>query len=348
MKLALTYNLRKEEAKTSGAEPSGVDAALSEDLYAEWDDMETITAVRDALCSDGHSVALVEADEDAYEKLRALRPELVFNMAEGLHGESREGHIPSMLEMLKIPYTGSNPLTLALTLNKARAKQILLHGGVATPKHVVIEDIGEEAVGLSKLSYPMMVKPLFEGSSKGIRNDSVVKDEEELMAKADFIIKEYKEPAIVEEYLEGREFTVAVLGNGIEARALPIVEIDYSALPPDVNPIYSYEAKWIFDRPEDPLDIFKCPAKLDEALKRGIEDVTLRAYRALNVRDWCRIDVRLDSKGAANIIELNPLPGILPRPEQNSCFPKAARAAGMNFSELVNSVVNIARQRYGI
>ncbi|MCK5236626.1 MAG: ATP-grasp domain-containing protein [Deltaproteobacteria bacterium] len=343
MKLALTYNLRKEETETSD-----VDAASSEDLYAEWDDMETITAVADALGEVHGEVALVEADEDAYEKLRALRPELVFNMAEGLHGESREGHIPSMLEMLKIPYTGSNPLTLALTLNKARAKQILLHDEVATPKYIVIEDVGEEVKGLSKLSYPMMVKPLFEGSSKGIRNDSIVNNLEELQAKADFIIKEYKEPAIVEEYLEGREFTVAVLGNGEEARALPIVEIDYSALPPDVNPIYSYEAKWIFDRPEDPLDIFKCPAELDEELKRGIEDVTLDAYRALNVRDWCRVDVRLDGAGRANIIELNPLPGILPRPEQNSCFPKAARADGMDFSELVNNVIDIARKRYGI
>ncbi|MCK4846266.1 MAG: D-alanine--D-alanine ligase [Deltaproteobacteria bacterium] len=347
MKLALTYNLRREDEEPLESEASNGEA-LSEDLYAEWDDMETISAVKDALCDGGHSVALIEADQDAYVKLRTLRPELVFNMAEGLHGESREGHIPSILEMLKLPYTGSNPLTLALTLNKARAKEILLHHNVATPKHVVIESVGQVASGLSEMSYPMMVKPLFEGSSKGIRNDSVVNNYEELRVKADFIIKEYEEPAIVEEYLEGREFTVAVLGNGDEAKALPIVEIDYSALPEGVNPIYSYEAKWIFDRPEEPLDIFKCPAELSGELKADIEDVTLSAYRSLNVRDWCRIDVRCDSKGRANIIELNPLPGILPQPEQNSCFPKAARAAGMSYSELVNSVVNIARQRYGI
>lgn len=343
MKLALTYNLRGEEEENSAA-----DGAAGEDLYAEWDDSETITAVRDAISEGGHEVTLIKADEDAYEKLRQLRPELVFNMAEGLYGESREGHIPSMLEMLRIPYTGSNPLTLALTLNKARAKQILLHDAVATPNYLVIEEVGEEPSAISELSYPMMVKPLFEGSSKGIRNDSIVNNIEELRAKADAIVEEYGQPALVEEYLEGREFTVAVLGNGAKARALPIVEIDYSALPPDVNPIYSYEAKWIFDRPEEPLDIFKCPAELSEALKRDIEDVTLRAYRTLNVRDWCRVDVRLDGKGRANIIELNPLPGILPRPEQNSCFPKAARAEGMDFIGLVNSVVDIARKRYGI
>jgi D-alanine-D-alanine ligase len=122
--------------------------------------------------------------------------------------------------------------------------------------------------------------------------------------------------------------------------ALPIVELNYAALPAGVNPIYSYEAKWILDRPEAPLDIFSCPADLDAMLEDDIKETAISAFKALDVRDWCRVDVRLDARGKANILELNPLPGILPAPESNSCFPKAARAAGIEFSELVNKVVS--------
>ena len=127
-----------------------------------------------------------------------------------------------------------------------------------------------------------------------------------------------------------------------------MVEINYSSLPEGANPIYSYEAKWVYDTPQSPLDIFTCPAKLDDSLHKAITSAAISAFNCLDVKDWCRIDVRLDSKGAPNIIELNPLPGILPNPEQNSCFPKAARAAGMGFVELVNEVLDCARKRHGI
>ena len=333
-----------------------------DDLYAEWDDLETIEAVRAALKERHEEVELIEADTDAYEKFKEFSPELVFNMAEGLSGEGREAHIPAILEMLGIPYTGSGPLTLALCLNKARAKQVLSFLSVPTPVFFVSE-VGPEGGGSDKeplkrllearsMGFPLMVKPLYEGSSKGIRNDSIVNDLGELSAKVDFVNSEYSQPALVEEYLSGREFTVAILGNddgnGAGVRALPVVEINYSSLPEGVNHIYSYEAKWILDRPDAPLDIFTCPAELPAALEAEIKGVAISAFCALGVRDWCRVDVRLSSKGVPNIIELNPLPGILPDPTQNSCFPKAARAASMDFTTLVNAVVDNARERYGI
>jgi D-alanine-D-alanine ligase len=337
MKVALTYNLKKEIGEAEG---------LPEDFYAECDDPETVEAVRDALSERHGEVIMVEADEDAFEKFRRERPDIVFNMAEGVWGDSRESQIPSILEMLRIPYTGSNPLTLAMCLNKARAKEILSYYGIPTARFIVARDASFEIE--KYLSFPMIVKPLLEGSSKGIKNDSIVRDVSSLRKKVADVLEEYAQPALVEEYLEGREFTVALVGNGASLKALPIVEINYSALPAGVNPIYSYEAKWILDTPDAPLDIFTCPADLNPRLKSAIEAVSKDAFGALDVRDWCRIDVRLDSVGTPHIIELNPLPGILKDPKCNSCFPKAARAAGMTFTDMVNSVLDAARQRYGI
>jgi D-alanine-D-alanine ligase len=334
MRLAIAYNIKKD-----------AEEGLPEDFYAEWDDMDTIEGVREALASRHEEVELVEADDGAYEKLKKLKPQLVFNMAEGFFGESRESHLPAMMEMLGIPYTGSAPLTLALCLNKARAKQILAYCSIPNPEFFVIESTKEVPAGSN---FPLIVKPLYEGSSKGIRDDSIVRSPAELRRKVKTVIDEYGQPALVEEYLEGREFTVALLGNGEGLRALPPVEINYSALPAGVNPIYSYEAKWILDRPETPLDIFTCPAKVDAELEGRITETAKRAFHALGVRDWCRTDMRLDSGGTSHVLELNPLPGILPDPKQNSCFPKAARAGGMDFTTLVNTVVEVARKRYGI
>lgn len=139
-----------------------------------------------------------------------------------------------------------------------------------------------------------------------------------------------------------------MLGNGETLHALPIVEINFATLPQGVNPIYSFEAKWVWDREEDPLRIFTCPAAIGTGLRQEIESVCTRAFNALGCRDWCRIDVRLDASGRPQIIELNPLPGILPRPEQNSCFPKAARAAGISYDTMILGVVEAAAKRLGL
>jgi D-alanine-D-alanine ligase len=150
---------------------------------------------------------------------------------------------------------------------------------------------------------------------------------------------------LVETYLPGPEFTIAVLGNGPDTRCLPIVEIDFSTLPAGAPPVYGYEAKWLWDTGAGELEIHQCPARIPAELASRIEQVALDAYRALDCRDWCRIDVRLDEYRIPNIVELNPLPGIIPDPRMHSCFPKAAGVAGISYGELIRMVVQIAWRR---
>jgi D-alanine-D-alanine ligase len=339
MRVGLTFNLKKGE-KEEGQEPpsSRIEA------QAEWDDAETIQAVIEALKT-RHEVIAFDASEDFYEPLRRSRPDIVFNMAEGSNGPCREGHVPSILEYLNLPYTASDPLTLNLCLDKARAKEVLAYHGLPTARFRVV---AEKNFSFNSLHYPLMVKPLYEGSSIGIRNDSLARSRQEMKDRVCWLLDRFGEPALVEEFLPGREFTVAILGNGAEARVLPIVEIKFDSLPAGVNPIYSYEAKWIWDDVSKPLEIFDCPARIEPELQAEIERLCLQAYRVLRCRDWCRIDVRLDGAGRPHIIELNPLPGILPQPENNSCFPKAARAAGLTYEALINEVLAIACKRYGM
>jgi D-alanine-D-alanine ligase len=320
------------------------DTPASQDRYAEWDDAETVEAVRSALAR-RHEVFSIEGDEEAFAKFKKYRPEIVFNMAEGMYGTTREAQIPALLEMLQTPYTGSDPLTLAVCLDKAMAKIVLRHNGIPTPPFGVVYD--QKGKGRFP-SFPLIVKPLREGSSKGILNSSLVHNPSQLRKEIDRVLTQYHQPALVERFMPGREFTVALLGNGKEVQVLPIVEIQFEELPAEINPIYSFEAKWIWDTVERPLEIFSCPAKVPAALRKKIESVCRAAFLALGVRDWCRIDVRLDESGEPNILELNPLPGILPNPDANSCFPKAARTAGMTYEELINRVLEIACQRVGL
>jgi D-alanine-D-alanine ligase len=315
------------------------------DLFAEWDTADTVAAVRDAL-AERYDVTMIEADEEAYEKLRKIRPFFAFNIAEGLYGPSREGQVPSILEMLRIPYSGSDPLTLGICLVKSRTKEVLSYYDVPTAPHAVVASM-DECRGL-QIGYPSIVKPLHEGSSKGIYDSCVVRTAREREREVETVLGTYGEPALVEEFLPGREFTVAVMGNGAGLRVLPVIEINFDALPPGANPIYSYEAKWIWDTVERPLDIYACPAPLDDRLLGEIETLCRKTYTVLRCRDWTRIDLRCDAAGRPRIIEVNPLPGILPRPEDNSCFPKAARAAGMTYNGLINTVLDIAMMRCGI
>lgn len=335
--VAASLNRRHLEEKSEEEEPPP-------DLLAECDSDETIQAIQKAL-EERYQVFRVEADENAFERLREVRPHLVFNIAERLSGPNRESHIPSICEILEIPYTGSDPLTLGICLDKSRAKEILSYHGVPNPAFWTVESASSIP---EDILLPAIIKPLYEGSSKGIRNNSVVKDWNELRTRIQEVISLYREPVIVERFLNGREFTVGVLGNYPQLEILPIVEIDHSLLPEGAMPIYSYEAKWIWDTPEQPLEIFKCPAQISSTLKCRIEDVVTRTCLVFRLKDWCRIDIRLDEKEEPNILEVNPLPGILPNPEENSCLPKAARTAGYSYSALIHRVVDAAMERYGL
>lgn len=315
------------------------------DKYAEWDDRETIDAIKSALEKFGHKVVLIEADENAYDKLRAERPNIVFNMAEGYGGLARESYLPAILELLNIPYTASDPITIGICHDKSRCKEILSYYNIPTPNFFITS---KRVNGQYKINYPGFVKPLHEGSSKGIYNSCVVRSKDDLNREIDRIWKDYCQPSIVEDFLDGKEFTVAVLGNGNETRVLPIVEINLDCVPKGFNKIYSYEVKWFFDTRENKLDIFTCPAKINPKLQKKIEDICLNAFKVLRIRDWARFDVRCDSQENPYIIEVNPLPGILPNPDDNSCFPKAARAAGMDYDNLINTVLKLAIQRYNL
>src|SRR5215213_8112457 len=346
-------NVGLASAISSEARPDEEPPSL-DDAYAEWDSAETIDAVASALSTYGDVIRL-EATEEFPERLRTERPDIVFNIAEGLHGTNREAHVPAICEFFDVPYSGSDPFTLSLCLHKGRTKEVLSVNGIANAPFVLIDSEAEldrfvgdarRRVALPTSDAPLFVKPVQEGSSKGITERNLVRSVDELEAQTRFLLATYDQPVIVEAFLPGAEFTCGVLGNGADARVLPLVGMNFRSLPPGALPIYGYEAKWIWDTPDDPLDIFECPARIDLRLQDAIEDVVLRAYRVLGCRDWSRIDVRLDAAGVPNIVEANPLPGILPNPEDNSCLPKAARAAGLSYDGLIQSALQHAAARY--
>jgi D-alanine-D-alanine ligase len=313
------------------------------DTYAEWDTWDTINAVKGAI-ELYHDVTMIEADLSAYEKFKEVKPDIAFNIAEGFNGISREAQIPAILDMLQIPYTGSDALTLATCLDKSRTKEVLSYYKIPNAKFLMIDNLSQ--LSEINLKYPLIVKPISEGSGKGIFSSSFVGNIKELTHEAERILIEYNQAALAEEFLPGREFTAALIGNDREAEVLPIVEINYNEFPKDFIPIYSYEAKWILDTKENPLNVFSCPAKVDKRLEEKIKSTALKTYKVLRCRDWSRIDIRLDSNNTPNIIEVNPLPGILPNPEENSCFPKAARSAGLNYNDMINKVLFAAAKRY--
>jgi D-alanine-D-alanine ligase len=355
-RIGFAYNQKPEPTvglvSATSSEPRPEDEPPSiDDAYAEWDSAETIDAVASALSVYGEVVRL-EATEEFPERLRAERPDIVFNIAEGLRGPNREAHVPAICEFYDVAYSGSDPFTLSLCLDKARTKDVLSVNDIPNAPYTLIDSersleawLCASRAPLATPTAPLFLKPVQEGSSKGITERNLVRSDDELESQARFLLETYAQPVIAEAFLTGAEFTCGVLGNGDGARVLPLVGINFASLPAGAIPIYGYEAKWIWDTPADPLDIFECPARIDARLQSAIEDVVLRAYRVLGCRDWSRIDVRLDAAGVPNIVEVNPLPGILPNPEDNSCLPKAARAAGIGYDELIQTALLAAAER---
>src|SRR6266481_2753720 len=335
---------RPEEEPPSRISDLSIAELIARDEFAEWDSPATIAAVESALSHLGKVVRL-EANEDFPERLRQARPDIVFNIAEGFHGVTREAQVPAICEFYGIPYSGSDPFTLTLCLDKARAKETLAFHGIPTPKFLLVEKLADLYRVAEKLKLPLFVKPVHEGSSKGITDSNLCRDRDQLFRQTEFLLENYRQPVLVEEFLPGKEFTCAVLGNGAEATVLPLVAMNFESLPEGALPIYSFDAKFVWDRPENPLDIFQCPARITRELQASIERVTLDAFRVLGCRDGARIDVRLDADGKPNVLEANPLPGILPDPADNSCLPKAARAAGLSYDELIQSCLVHAADR---
>jgi len=314
--------------------------------FAEYDEIPTINAIKTSLESFGFDVIPIEADLDAFEKFRKERPDLVFNIAEGIGRGARESQIPMMLEMLGIPFTGSDSTTLAIALDKARTKEILSYYRIPTPRFRVFRDVKDTSKvssisGLPRLKYPTFLKPLREGSSIGISVRSLVSNENELKKEVKEIIDRYKQPVLAEEYIDGREFTVALIGNKPEV--LPLIELDFSLLPDNAPKFDCYEVKWYLDD-----DKIRCPANIDANLAKKINKIAVKTFKVLDCRDLCRIDIRLDDNGVPNVLDVNPLPGLTPDPKENSRFPKACYTAGMSYREIIGRILFSAIERYKI
>lgn len=302
----------------------------------EFDSPEVIAAIENTLKSLGHNVIKIEADENAFEKLKQFKSQidLVFNIAEGLRGDAREAQIPLFCEILGIPYTHSTPTVHALRSDKHLTKTLLAGAGL-------VKVPGNK-------NFPLIVKPNSEGSSKGIMDKNVVANEKELAERVNVLKESVGGEVLVEEYVEGREFTVGILGNS-PARVLPVIEQKFDFLPAGMNRMSSYELKWLYeDTLKDLHDAYDCPAKIDLRLQQEIENTSLKIYDFLKVRDCARIDYRLDKDSNLFFLEINTLPGLNPDETVISYFPLAARAAGITFKDLIAAIISSASRRWGI
>lgn len=337
MNICFAYNVKRNTNYSLTSDQSDI----------EFDSEDVIKAITDTIKNLGHKVIPLEADLNAYQKLKTLRPkiDLVFNIAEGLGGDARESQIPLFCEMLGIPYTHSSPTTHALTLNKYLTKAVLKSFGIKSPKSFVVnkaEDLNKKI----SLKYPVIVKPNKEGSSKGIFNDSVTYNFSQLKKAVQRSIESFKTQVLVEEYIDGRELTVSLLGN--PPKVLPIIEQRFDFLPKGFNKIAGYETKWIYeDSLEDLSKAYYCPAKLDASIHKNVVNTSIKIYNALNVLDCARIDYRLRNNELF-FIEINTLPGINPNEKIISYFPLSARTAGLTFEELIDSIIKSACNRYRI
>lgn len=314
-------------------------------LEADYDDPETISYMVQHLENCDYNVLSIEANEEAYLKLYRQKKQidLVFNYSLGLHGQSGYAQIPAMLEMLQIPYTGSAPLTQALVMNKAKAKEIFLANNIPTlPFQLFIT--GQEKLH-SFLKFPLIVKPVARGSSAGVTNKSIIFDKKELKKQVNHIIDLFKEPALVEPFLQGKEYSVPMLGN--PPQILPFICPNHSLLPKDYYPLDTLEVKWHFEEAHPGTEYLNCPAKLSSALKEKISQICFQVWQVLGIRDWCRLDIRCDLKNNPYVLEVNSPPGCIP-PEVSttSYLPLSAKTDGLDYENLLKTVINSALKRY--
>ncbi len=321
VRVGLTFNVKRVDPKSGN------------DVHAEFDSVDTIRAIANALESLGHQVVELEATPELARTLDPQHIDVVFNIAEGFRGRNREAQVPALLELLGIPYTGSDPTTLCVTLDKGLAKRIVRAADVSTAMAHVVGPHDRTPAGLR---FPVIVKPNAEGSSKGIGRASVARNELELIDALVLHYRSYTSLALVEEYLPGREFTVAILGDDA-LQVLPIMEIVFDDESGDL-PVYSYGHKI-----ETESGVrFECPAEIDGDLEARIRQVAVDSFRALGCRDVARIDVRCDADGNPNFIECNPLPGLSPG-FSDLCI--IAERAGLEYADLIGAILAPALAR---
>lgn len=338
MRIAVVYNQRPENL-------SRTDPELEK--HIEGDEWKTIAAIGEAITANHHSVSYLSVDADLYDNLKAQRAniDLIFNLSEGLVGVAdREAHLPMLAELLGIPHTGPGPLTSALILNKYRAKQIWMASGVKTAPSFMVTNPHDP---LPPTLYPLLVKPNSDGSGVGIHKTSIVKNDQELRRSIKHILTHYHQPALVETYLPGREFTVAIVGNAPNLTVLPIIEINFEGLPKDAPAIDSYEAKFVYGAtgvvPMHETEF--CPAQLTPDLQAKIVALAKLAYTTIDCHDFGRLDIRLDSHDEPHVLEINHPPGLMSDPNESSFFTIAARTHGWDFPTLIGHILQAAITR---
>lgn len=325
MRLGLTYDLRSVYLAEG----------YSEEETAEFDRDDTIEAIESALRRVGHTT-------DRIGHLRALiarlakgeRWDLVFNIAEGMYGIGREAQVPALLDAYQIPYTFSDPVVLGLTLHKGWTKRLVRDAGIPTPDFAIIED--EEDLATVKGEGPFFAKPIAEGTGKGVSPKSKVMDRPSLHRQCMDLLSRYRQPVLVETFLPGREFTVGILGTGKEASVLGTMEI--VLLPAAEEEVYSYINK---ERCEELVE-YRLVRKEKDPTVAEAEAIALHAWRILGCRDGGRVDLRCDSAGRPQFLEVNPLAGLHP---EHSDLPMIATKVGMSYDELIRQILHSALRR---
>jgi D-alanine-D-alanine ligase len=309
----------------------------------EDDLMQVGKLVHKALTNKGHQVTFFDVNEKTFEALRKSDIDIAFNVCERFNGSSfHEPNVAAMLELLNTPYTGSGPLTLALCMNKPRVKEIMNHHGIPTPKWQVFYSRNKKLK--EDMKFPLIVKPAQMDNSIGINNDAIVNNEKELQSKVGYINRTYNQPALVEEYISGRDLDVGVLGNGFDAKVLPIAEVNYSGLSNSFNKIFSYEAKWDKNCELYNVTHYLFNIDLPKYVEARIKKIALDLYRVLDVRDYGRVDIRLSEDNIPYVLEMNPNPGI-------SCdcsTPKAAESLGITYDDMIELILENALDRYNM
>ena len=329
IKIGVTYNLKHAET-TVGNAP---------DEQAEYDSMDTVLAIESAIRKFGHKTVLLEADETLPQKLLQERPDLVFNIAEGRGGRAREAQVPALLNLFTIPFTGSDETTLCLSLDKALTKRVLSTYQIPTPRYRLFSP--GEPIRTSGLSFPVIVKPNAEGSSKGIADVCIAKTSAELKSLVQQNFALYGGAVLAEEFISGREFTVGLVGNGDSLRVFPPMEIVYHKSPIEGYNVYNYTVKQEYQS----YVTYRCPAEISEAMEQELIRLSKKIFLALNCRDFARIDFRADEAGKLYFIEINPLPGLAPH---YSDYPMLAEFCGVSHEDLVGEVLKAGASRAGL
>lgn len=324
------------------------------DAEAEFDSESTIQAITQAIEKAGHHALFLSGDVTLPSQLRKARPDICFNIAEGLNGDAREAQVPALLEMLGIPYTGSRVLASAISLNKTHTKQIWRLKGLPTAPFQEFSRVDEPLD--PSLHFPLFVKPVSEGTGKGVDEKSLVHDEKQLRSRLAYLLKTYQEPALVETYLPGREFTVAVLGRHDAARFSPLPHLyaadGFCRLHPEEIDCRSAATQHIYSYKNKTIDLglpwsvrCLCPAPIEAALEEELQRLAVQAHLAIGALDISRVDFRCDAEGKPQLIEINTLPGLAPN---FSDYCLITNASNLAYDDLIREVLYLAAGRWGL